>query len=61
MRPLFVTNSVITVEGNHLVITFENENKATAVRMSMGRAASLIHEISERIEIPGYIQDVRQD
>jgi hypothetical protein len=49
VRPLYVTNTVVSIQGNQVILTFENENRATEVKMSIGRAAALLEELINRI------------
>lgn len=50
MRALYVTNIVVTCEGSYAVITFENNNRMTAVKLSKTNLEKLMAESGDIIK-----------
>lgn len=48
MRPMYATNVVVTIEGEYLVYTFENNSLMTSVKVSKNTADKLANETQDK-------------
>ena len=51
VRPVWVSNQVISREGGAYVITFENQSRQTSVRLSLRLAVQLVENLQAAIAL----------